>query len=214
MTSKTPPANFQEGLWRGEFGDAYVDRNAIDAAMIAARTASWSEILKTVAGAPPQSILEVGANIGLNLRALRRLSPATFYALEPNEKARERLVADQVVDKDKAMDGLASKIPLKDGAVDLAFTAGVLIHIHPDNLLASISEIHRVARRYIVCIEYFADKPTEIPYRGHTEALFKRDFGGFYLDNFPKLKVVDYGFFWSRLTTLDNLTWWVFEKQP
>jgi spore coat polysaccharide biosynthesis protein SpsF len=212
MTST--PGNFQESLWRGDFGNDYVDRNAVDPAMLAARTASWAEILKTVAGAPPASILEVGSNIGLNLRALRRLTPATFYALEPNEKARERLVGDQVVHKDKAIDGLASKIPLADGAVDLAFTAGVLIHIHPDNLLASVREIHRVARRYIVCIEYFADKPTEIPYRGHNEALFKRDFGGFYLDNFPNLKVVDYGFFWSRLTTLDNLTWWVFEKQP
>lgn len=212
MTST--PGNFQESLWRGDFGNDYVERNAVDAAMLAARTASWSEILKTIAGAPPASILEVGANIGLNLRALRRLSPAAFYALEPNEKARARLVADQVVEKDKVIDGLASRIPLADRTVDLAFTAGVLIHIHPDNLLASIREIHRVARRYIVCIEYFADKPTEIPYRGHNEALFKRDFGGFYLDNFPDLKVVDYGFFWSRLTTLDNLTWWVFEKQP
>jgi spore coat polysaccharide biosynthesis protein SpsF len=214
MTNTNKTGNFQESLWRGEFGDAYVDRNAVDPAMLAARTASWSEILKTVAGAPPQSILEVGSNIGLNLRALRRLSPATFYALEPNEKARERLIGDQVVDKDRVLNGLASKIPLADGAVDLAFTAGVLIHIHPDNLLASMREIHRVSRRYVVCIEYFADKPTEIPYRGHSEALFKRDFGGYYLDNFPDLKVVDYGFFWSRLTTLDNLTWWIFEKKP
>jgi len=214
MTDQNTPKNFQENLWRGEFGDAYVDRNAVDPAMLAARTASWSEILKTIAGAPPTSILEVGANIGLNLRALRRLTPAAFYALEPNEKARERLVEDKVADQDKVINALASKIPLADGAVDLAFTAGVLIHIHPDNLLASISEIHRVAKKYVVCIEYFADKPTDIPYRGHSEALFKRDFGSFYLDNFPKLKVVDYGFFWNRITTLDNLTWWVFEKLP
>src|SRR5688572_937792 len=99
MTITSTPGNFQETLWRGDFGNAYVDRNSVDPAMLAARTASWSEILKTVAGAPPASILEVGANIGLNLRALRRLSPAAFYALEPNEKARARLVADQIVEK-------------------------------------------------------------------------------------------------------------------
>ena len=43
--------------------------------------------------------------------------------------------------------------------------------------------------------------------------LFKRDFGGFWLDNFPDLQVVKYGFSWKRLTGLDNLTWWVFEKR-
>ncbi len=214
MTSTTSSGNFQESLWRGDFGDAYIDRNEVGPAGIAARINCWAEMLKTVAGAPPESILEVGANIGQNLRALQRLTPAKLYALEPNEKARERLVADKVVDADKTIDGLASKIPLADGAVDLAFTFGVLIHIHPDNLLASMSEIYRVSRRYIICAEYFADKPTEVPYRGHTEALFKRDFGGFYLDSFPKLKVVDYGFFWSRVTAMDNTTWWVLEKQP
>jgi pseudaminic acid biosynthesis-associated methylase len=213
MTSKSAPGAFQEQLWRGQFGDEYIERNAVDEPKLAARTSSWAQILNTVSGAPPASILEVGSNVGLNLRALRRLTAATFYALEPNEKARGILVQDGVVEKDKALDGLASKIPLAEGTVDLAFTAGVLIHIHPDQLLASCREIHRVSRRYVVCIEYFADKPTGIPYRGHTEALFKRDFGGFYLDNFPDLQVVDYGFFWSRLTSLDNLTWWVFEKR-
>jgi pseudaminic acid biosynthesis-associated methylase len=214
MTDKTVSGSFQESLWRGEFGDAYVDRNEIDPAAIAARTSCWSEMLKTVAGAPPVSILEVGANVGRNLRAIQRLSAAKLYALEPNAKARERLVRDKVVDADKVMDGIASKIPMPDGAVDLVFTFGVLIHIHPDNLLTSMSEIYRTARRYIICAEYFADKPTEVSYRGHTEALFKRDFGGHYLDNFPKLKVVDYGFFWNRLTAMDNTTWWVLEKQP
>ena len=71
---------------------------------------------------------------------------------------------------------------------------------------------YRVTRRYIVCIEYFSDKPEEIPYRGHDGVLFKRDFGGFWIDNFPDLETRDYGFVWKRVTGLDNLTWWVFEK--
>jgi spore coat polysaccharide biosynthesis protein SpsF len=108
---------------------------------------------------------------------------------------------------------VAADIGLPDGAVDLAFTSGVLIHIHPDQLLASCREIHRVARRYIVCSEYFADTPQEVPYRGNRDALFKRDFGGFYLDNFPDLALVDYGFAWKRSTGLDNPTWWVFAKR-
>ena len=74
-------------------------------------------------------------------------------------------------------------------------------------------EARRVARRYIVCIEYFSDKTEEITYRGHRGMLFKRDFGGFWLDNFPDLEVRDYAFAWKRATGLNNLTWWLFEKR-
>lgn len=209
----TAGASKQEGIWRGEFGDAYTDRNAVSKERLDALTANWAQILHSTMGLPPRSILEVGANIGLNLRALRRLTEAELFALEPNGSARKRLVDDNVLPATNVFDGLASAIPLKDNSVDLAFTSGVLIHIHPDNLEASCRDIYRVTRRYLVCIEYFSDKEEEIRYRGLTEALFKRDFGDFYLKLFPDLRVLDYGFAWKRLTALDNLTWWLFEKQ-
>jgi hypothetical protein len=96
----------------------------------------------------------------------------------------------------------------------MVFTSGVLIHIHPDHLLPSCSEMFRVAGRYIVCVEYFSDHAEGIQYRGNANVLFKRDFGGFWLDHFDQLALVDYGFFWRRVTGLDNLTWWLFEKKP
>lgn len=210
MTTRkeTPQAQF----WRGDFGTDYIQRNLANARQLRSRTALWAKIVDRFVGAPPESILEVGSNIGNNLRALRTLLDAEMYALEPNGEARKILVEDGVVDAGHAMDGLATAIPLADNAVDMAFTSGVLIHIHPDDLSASMGEIYRVASRYIVCIEYFSDKPEMIPYRGHDDRLFKRDFGGFYLDLFPSMKVLDCGFAWKRLTGLDNLTWWVFEK--
>ena len=203
----------QAEFWRGEFGDTYAGRNAATSEHLRSRVAMWAKIMNAVVGDPPASILEVGSNIGNNLRALRTLTGAEMYAVEPNQQARNILVRDGVVPAANALDGLATKIGLADGAVDLAFTSGVLIHIHPDDLLASCAEIHRVSRRYIACIEYFSDKPEAIPYRGHSDKLFKRDFGGFWLDNFADLRVCDYGFLWKRLTGLDNLTWWLFEKR-
>jgi pseudaminic acid biosynthesis-associated methylase len=203
----------QEDLWRGKFGDAYANRNAITDERLAALTDHWARVLHATMGAPPRSILEVGANIGLNLRALRRLTSAEFYAVEPNEKARAVLIEDDVVPAANVLDGLASSIRLPDAHVDFSFTSGVLIHIHPENLAASCREIHRVTRRYLGCIEYFSDREEEVLYRGETEALFKRDFGSFYLELFPDLRVLDYGFAWKRLTGLDNVTWWLFEKQ-
>lgn len=202
----------QEQLWRGDFGDAYTERNTLDDSHLAALTVNWARLLRCLQGRPPRSILEAGANIGLNLRALRRLTQAELFAVEPNATARARLLADRVVEEDKIFDGLCNALPLAEGTAELVFTSGVLIHVHPDDLLASCRELHRVSSRYVACLEYFADQPQEIRYRGHDEALFKRDFGGFWLDHFPDLRLLDYGFAWRRATGLDNLTWWVFEK--
>ena len=214
MTNRTDkPNTAQLQFWCGDFGDTYTERNFIDADLLRARVAMWAAIMEGTSGAPPQSILEVGSNIGNNLRALSTLTGARLHALEPNAHAREILIKDQIVEPANAFDGIAAAIPLGDGAVDMAFTCGVLIHIHPNNLLASCREIHRVAARYVACVEYFSDKQEMIPYRGHDDRLFKRDFGSFWLDNFPDLRVLDYGFRWKRVTGLDNLTWWLFEKQ-
>jgi spore coat polysaccharide biosynthesis protein SpsF len=155
----------------------------------------------------------VGANIGANLKALRALTGAELYAVEPNAKARARIVAGKAVPKKNVLDGIASDIALDDGAVDLAFTSGVLIHIHPDDLLASCREIHRVASHYIACAEYFSPRAEEVLYRGNKAAMFRRDFGGFWLDNFPDLRLVDYGFTWYRAGGPDDMNWWVFEKR-
>src|SRR5487761_338383 len=210
MNSSTPP---QVDFWRGEFGNSYTDRNTAAPEQLQARRMLWADILSHTISAPPKSILEIGANLGLNLRALRALTSARFLVVEPNDKARERLVKDNVVAATDVRGGTALVIDLPNGAADLVFTSGVLIHVHPDHLESSIREIHRCAGRWIVAIEYFSDKPETIPYRGHDDRLFKRDFGGFWLDTFPDLWVAAYGFAWKRVTGLDNLTWWLFDKR-
>jgi len=212
--TNTDDKNHQAEFWRGEFGDSYSDRNDPGTEKIHARRSLWTQILRSTNGAPARSILEVGANIGINFRALGQLTSAEFHAVEPNQHAREVLIGDGIVPAANVYDGLAKSIPLPDVAVDMAFTSGVLIHIEPDDLLPSCQEIHRVSGRYVICVEYYSDKEESISYRGHKNVLFKRDFGGFWLDNFPDLRVLDYGFAWKRMTGLDNLTWWVFEKQP
>jgi pseudaminic acid biosynthesis-associated methylase len=204
----------QVAFWRGEFGDAYIERSTAGPANLRLLVAHWARILDCMAGSPPRSILEVGSNVGNNLHALRALTDAELFAVEPNRKAREKLVRDGVVPAANVRDGVAASIDLPAGAVDLAFTSGVLIHVHPDELAASCREIHRVSARYIVCNEYFSDKPEAILYRGNAEHLFKRDFGAFWLDGFPGLRLLGYGFAWRRATGLDNLTWWAFEKRP
>jgi len=207
--SKTEQLNF----WNGDFGTGYIDRNSATSKYLRARVQMWAQIMKTMEGEPPTSILEVGSNIGNNLRALKALTVAEMFALEPNNEARGILIQDGVVPEDNAMEGFAANIPMDEGSVELSFTSGVLIHISPDHLLESMKEIHRVSSKYIVCVEYFSAKPEMIPYHGEVDRLFKRDFGCYYLDNFPDLRVLNYGFAWKKLTGIDDMTWWVFEKQ-
>ena len=210
MTSsrKTTPLE----AWSGAFGDAYTERNAAEDTGIERRIRMWRRILRPLSSGLPESCLEVGANVGINLRALQKLHATEMYAVEPNTAARKFLIRDRVVPAAHALDGTTERIDLADGSIDLVFTSGVLIHVDPARLEAACREMHRVARRYLLTIEYFASEPEEKTYRGEAGLLFKRDFGAFWLDLFPTLALVDYGFFWKRATGLDNLTWWLFAK--
>ena len=96
--------------------------------------------------------------------------------------------------------------------MDYILFIALTVNIHSKDLKEETDEIVRISRKYVVCVEYFSDKEEEINYRGNNGFLFKRDFGAFYLDNYPQLALRDYGFAWKRATGLDNLTWWLFEK--
>jgi pseudaminic acid biosynthesis-associated methylase len=201
----------QLAAWCGDFGDAYADRNPITPLSTSRKIRDWSRILDCMRGLPPTSILEVGANIGRNIAALRALTDAELFAVEPNARARGRLIAAGLLDADHVFDGTAEHLPFLDGAIDLVFTSGVLIHIAPDNLPAACSEIHRVARSYVLAIEYFSDEPQEKRYRGRQDMLYLRDYGTFWLDSFPDLRVLDFGFFWKHFSG-SNINWWLFAK--
>jgi hypothetical protein len=72
-----------------------------------------------------------------------------------------------------------------------------------------MSEIVRVSRQLVLCMEYHADKQSEVPYRDQSGALFKRDYGSLYRELFPELRPVREGF----LGRADRwTTWWLFEK--
>ncbi len=202
----------QLDTWRGEFGDAYIGRNESLTDVLRLRTRVWAELLKHTAAAEPASILEVGSNIGLNLRAIERLSGAVLHAVEPNATARQRLVNDRVVAAERLHNATGQHLPFGDGEIDLVFTVGVLIHVHPDELGSVADEMHRVSNRWILVAEYFATKPESIPYHGRNDLLFKRDFGSFFFDRFNDLEIAANGFLWRRNSGMDDVTWTLFRK--
>jgi pseudaminic acid biosynthesis-associated methylase len=204
----------QLDFWNGEFGKDYVTRNLPDGKTMTGRIDLWSKILTTLKPDNLSDVLEIGSNIGLNLRAISLLSAAELYAVEPFKEALDICVVDNIVKKEHAFHTSAFETKMfNNNQIDLVFTSGVLIHIHPNDLKKATDSVVRIAKKYIVCVEYFSDKEESINYRGNNEVLFKRDFGSFYLDNYPELSLRDYGFAWKRATGLDNLTWWLFEKK-
>jgi pseudaminic acid biosynthesis-associated methylase len=196
-------------LWATEFGNDYTRRNSNSD--IQGRSDIWQVLLPR----DTASILEVGANLGHNLEAISQFSQADLCAVEPNQMAREGLYDTlDWVSRRNIREDYADKLSFETSEIDLVFTCGVLIHIGPDKLLASMKEIHRVAKRYIICGEYFSPREEMVPYRGHEDALWKRDYGSLWLDNFNDLHCIGTLFAWKRITAFDNLTFWVFEKGP
>jgi pseudaminic acid biosynthesis-associated methylase len=200
----------QEKFWAGQFGDEYIKRNT-GAQALADTVALFSRILARCPGSG--SLIEFGANTGINLRAIRSLRPTmSLDAIEINENAVSELTqwgGTRRVYHRSILDFEAEE------TYDIALIKGVLIHVNPEYLTRVYDSLYRASRRYIVVAEYFNPTPVEVEYRGHAARLFKRDFAGEMLDRFQNLRVVDYGFVWSRdpVFSQDDLTWFVLEAR-
>lgn len=204
-------ATEQEQFWASDFGNEYMSRNR-GAEWVAANLALFASALRQTGRL--DSILEFGANIGLNLMALRHLFPAAeLAAVEINQKAAAELALN-------LPDCTVFNSPVQDynpaRQYELAFFKGVLIHLAPESLPETYQVLYQSSRRYILIAEYYNPAPVEVNYRGHSGKLFKRDFAGEMLDMFPDLQLRDYGFVYHRDTKFpqDDLNWFLLEKLP
>ena len=199
----------QEKFWAGEFGRKYIQRN-FDEDLLMRKTAMFVKTFEKMSRVG--SIMEFGANVGLNLVAIKRLLPdLELSALEINPNAVEALKKIQGVKVYHS--SILDFDP--DCTRDLVFTSGVLIHQAPDSLPEVYDRLYRSTHRYLLMIEYYNPTPVEIGYRGHCGYLFKRDFAGEMLDRYKDLELMDYGFIYHRdkLFPQDDLTWFLMEKR-
>lgn len=207
-----PTAQFrtsQEQLWAGEFGTAYIDRNVGDP-LVRSNEALFRRVLAATGGTV-RSVLELGANVGNNLVALRALRPElALHAVEINPVAAARITSwgGAGVDIASLLDWTCPA-----AAYDLVFTKGVLIHINPDELTRVYDLMVHASARWVMVCEYYNPTPVEVSYRGHEHALFKRDFAGELMDRHG-LRLVDYGFTYHRdpAHPLDDSTWFLMER--
>jgi pseudaminic acid biosynthesis-associated methylase len=193
-----------EKLWSSEFGDAYVERNR---AAGNKREPFWQKVLDEFSA---QTVLEVGCNIGANLRWIAALRPPQqVYGVDINLKALNEL--RRTMPDVNAIWSPGRELPFRDRWFDLVFTMGVLIHQPESTLPLVMAEIVRCSRRYVLCGEYFAEQTIEVPYRNQSGALFKRNYGRIYQELFPELRLIQRGFL-GRDEGWDDVTHWMFEK--
>jgi len=199
----------QERFWAGEFGDAYMERNRRPE-QLAAKVAVFAKILSSAGDVG--SVLELGANVGLNLEALHGLLPAAeLAAVEINHKAAGELRRfDWLTVYESSVLEFQPQAP-----VDLVLTSGMLIHINPTKLADVYGTLYTASQRYICLIEYYNPTPVELLYRGERGKLFKRDFAGELLDAYPDLRLCAYGFQYHRDRNfpMDDATWFLIEKK-
>lgn len=202
--------NEQQEFWANQYAQDYIKKNASfdrDSGI-----ACWKQMLRSAAKI--DSVLECGCNIGRNIDFLNAVLPdARKSIIEISKPAFDYVTGKYVLNK--AFNGPIVDSEFSDGSFDLAFTIGVMIHIHPDDLLANMRKIYSYSRRYVLCGEYFNRTPVMIEYQGQQNKLFKRDFGKLFMENFP-VSLVDYGFLWGHLydaAGFDDITWWLFEKK-
>lgn len=200
-------ATEQADFWAGEFGSAYIGRNDSQQ-LLAANIKLFSEALASMKPVP-QSILELGANIGMNYVALQQVAPgASFTGVEVNEVAARKLrelgpeVFHMSIEEFEA-----------DVTFDLVFTKGVLIHLNPESLAQTYQKMYRCSRKFIMIAEYYNPTPVSIDYRGEKDRLFKRDFAGEMMALFPDLILRNYGFAYHLDSfPQDDITWFLLEK--
>lgn len=200
----------QEAFWAGEFGNEYIQRNSSQE-YFAANLNFFSQALRRVNR--PKSVIEFGANVGMNLKAMATLFPGIeVHAIEINEKAAGAL-------KDTFGAQSVSNISILDfhpaDKFELVLIKGVLIHINPDVLSNVYERLYQSCDRYILVCEYYNPSPVTINYRGHSNKLFKRDFAGELLDKYTDLVLIDYGFVYRRDPSFpqDDISWFLLEKK-
>lgn len=206
MTFKTE----QEAFWAGDFGTKYIQRNQGDA-LLASNLDFFSKALRSARAV--KTCIEFGANIGMNLKALKLLHPPQEqHGIEINADAARELA--QCIPSTHVHHGSILEFN-PQRTWDLVLIKGVLIHINPGELPQVYDKLVGACEKYLLVAEYYNPAPVAIPYRRHTDRLFKRDFAGEIMDRHPQMELIDYGFAYRRDPNFpqDDITWFLMEKR-
>jgi len=131
-----------------EFWDKYTDENE---ARYNEEFAKFTRDLATSLRCT--SVLEIGCGTGIDLR----LFPETFqiHGIDLNENALD--IAKEKLTIANFKKGNITDLPFEDSSIDFVFTHQLLNYLDEDTLEKGITEMYRVARKYIMNCEKFEE---------------------------------------------------------
>ena len=119
----------QEKFWATDFGNHYIERNQGDQ-LLASNLNFFTKTLEQAGKV--ESCIEFGANIGMNLKALKLLYPSiNLKAIEINKEASKHL--GEIIGHKNIYNGSIFDFKVESKA-QLSLIKGVLIHINLDML--------------------------------------------------------------------------------
>lgn len=185
----------QMNSWKGDFGRKYTDRNPqtpdeLDELYLSnfGTTRSWLNKYFLDNFDRTLRILEIGCNVGTQLMCLEKMNFSNLFGIEVQQYAVEK--AQKKIQSCGFIQGSALQLPFSDGAFDIVFTSGVLIHIQPEDLHLTIEEMYRCTKKYIWGYEYYSPKYEMISYRNKANLMWKADYPALIMKNFPSLKLI------------------------
>lgn len=203
--------NKQEKLWQSGFGTEYHQRNPFED-----RQHFWHEVLGEDVLRDAWSVLEPGAGKGENLEAIKALrtnmdilmNDYQLVGIEVNKQAFEEMRNRHIVAHNNAF----LNVPLDDKQFKLVITRGFLIHVPTMALAPTLAKIYNASSKYICLVEYYSPVRREVQYHGHGSALWIDDFAGKIMEQYPDLKLLNYGFKYHKDQNGNDLTYFLLEK--
>jgi hypothetical protein len=116
-------------------------------------------IAKTVAGLEGDRLLEIGCHAGPNLYACakrKKFSRIAGTELSPQAMAFAKEHLPPEIGPVEIVEARADGLPFADESFDIVLSGAVLVCIGPDEIIASLEDIVRVGRRWIVLAEPYS----------------------------------------------------------
>lgn len=200
-----PSPDEQEQFYKGALWDRFTDERM--------KQMKWTGDIpmfeEWLEGRDIQSVLEVGCGCGQRMRALIAGARKTIrvVGIDCNEKA--LAISSQYAE---TVCCSAFHLPFGDKSFDLVYTSGTLMAFPGDSVVDVMSEIYRVAKRWIGLNEAHTDSVA--PDGGHTlyekeQAWWHRNFTTLYMRSFSDLVLIESGVPWQR----KPFRYALFEKQ-
>jgi pseudaminic acid biosynthesis-associated methylase len=202
--------NEQQVFWKEKYAKEYISKNSNYS--LEGGIKCWAKMLERADRI--ETVLECGSNIGKNIGLLNHVLPSAAKSIIEISPDAFKVVTSKY-ELEHSFNGPIIESSFGATQFDLVFTMGVMIHIHPDDLLANMQKVYDYSNRYVLIGEYFNRTPVMIEYHGEKDKLFKCDFGKMFMQHFP-VKLVDCGFLWGHLydeAGFDDITYWLFEKR-